>query len=556
MAVIHSKNEKEQPPEVDKVTERKAKKHRRTLAAVILAVVLIVGVVFAIVKAAKPADKAKGDETLSANPTASANVAVSEEPDVTDNTAESSGETETDWSRAEFGDLKDVEVGAVVRFGAYEQDNDASDGKESIEWIVLDRRGDRILVLSKFALDRQQYNETFILLTWETCTLRSWLNETFFRDAFSADEQSRILTVTVPADKNPSYDTPPGNDTEDRVFLFSMSEVDRYLGTDDARQCTGTAYCYAQGAYQAKNGNCWWWLRTPGSRSSYAVYVVDDGAVRAVGGSVSGLGNHFGTGFGAVRPAMWISLEPSKGNEQLSAERSASANPAVSENPDDAQDSSGETTEEADTSSAEHQDLKAVEVGAVVLFGTYEQDNDRSDGKEEIEWIVLAVEDDRALLLSKYGLDTLPYNSVRDVTMTWEKSSLRSWLIGEFFQNAFDETEQERILKTTVSAHRNPAYDANPGSDTEDRIFLLSMPEANSYFDSESARQCEATPYCYARGASKAKNGNCFWWLRSIGLISGTAMVVINDGSIVSHAFYVNHLGGSIRPAIWISLEP
>ena len=198
--------------------------------------------------------------------------------------------------------LKNSKVGDIVYFGTYEQDNDTSNGKEDIEWLVLAKKGNRILVISDKALDRQPYNSSRTRVTWETCTLRKWLNNDFINAAFSAEERAKIPTVTVSADKNLSYSTSPGNNTTDKVFLLSITEVNKYFSSDSAWQCRGTAYCYAQGAYKAGNGNCWWWLRSPGYTQSSAANVYD-------GGDVNEIGNNVFLDNNAVRPAMWISID-------------------------------------------------------------------------------------------------------------------------------------------------------------------------------------------------------------------------------------------------------
>ena len=193
--------------------------------------------------------------------------------------------------------LKTTKVGEFLVFGSYEQDNTTSNGKEDIEWLVLAKEGNKALVVSKYALDCQQYNTSFTKVTWETCSLRKWLNETFINNAFSSDEQNMIQSTTVTADKNPSYGTPPGNNTTDKVFLLSIIEVNKYLSTDSARHCQGTAYCNAQGA---RYGNCWW-LRSPGNGTGVTAYVNSDGSVDSHGRSVS-------YGENAVRPALWMDL--------------------------------------------------------------------------------------------------------------------------------------------------------------------------------------------------------------------------------------------------------
>ena len=204
-----------------------------------------------------------------------------------------------------------VKVGDTLYFGAYEQDDNTNNGKEAIQWRVLDVQDGKALLISEKALDSQPYNTSFTSVTWETCTLRQWLNGTFLNNAFSADEQAKIVTTTVSADKNPQYSTNPGNATNDKVFLLSIAEAQKYFTTDESRMCASTAYAKAQGAstcnsylYQTASGEatCWWWLRSPGCSQDIAAFVYDDGSVRNRGLFVSSADD-------CVRPAMWITLD-------------------------------------------------------------------------------------------------------------------------------------------------------------------------------------------------------------------------------------------------------
>ena len=195
--------------------------------------------------------------------------------------------------------LKTATVGDSVYFGAYEQDNNKSNGDEDIEWLVLAKDGNKALLISRYALDCQNYNASWTDVTWETCSLRKWLNGTFINDAFSSEEQNRIMNTTVTADKNPSYSTSPGNNTTDKVFLLSITEVNKYFSSGSVRQCQCTAYCYEQGPY--KVGNCWWWLRSPGYSTDHAAGVDDDGSVDDYGYDAYFVN-------AAVRPALWIDL--------------------------------------------------------------------------------------------------------------------------------------------------------------------------------------------------------------------------------------------------------
>ena len=205
--------------------------------------------------------------------------------------------------------IKNIKVGGTYKFGTYEQDNNTSNGKEDIEWLILAKEEDKLLLISDKALDRQPYNESNVDITWETCSLRKWMNTTFFNEAFSAEEQTRIQSTNVSADKNPQYDTDPGKATTDKVFLLSTSEVNMYLTYYEERQSVPTDYAIAKGAYKntesiyVKDGavTCSWWLRTSGYAQNNASVVLQDGGVLSNGIFVN---NSI-----CVRPAIWISIK-------------------------------------------------------------------------------------------------------------------------------------------------------------------------------------------------------------------------------------------------------
>ena len=213
------------------------------------------------------------------------------------------------YGEEKWNKIKNIKVGDTYTFGAYEQDNSTSNGKEAIEWTVLDKDGMSLLLISKQALDCQQYNTSYTDVTWESCSLRKWMNGTFLNKAFNAEEQAQIQNTTVSADMNPEYNTNPGNATTDKVFLLSINEVEKYFNSDEARKCAPTAYAKAQGAhtsdsYKTASGaaTCWWWLRSPGYSQDRAAHVLNDGSVYYYGYGV--LNAH-----DAVRPALWINLD-------------------------------------------------------------------------------------------------------------------------------------------------------------------------------------------------------------------------------------------------------
>ena len=202
--------------------------------------------------------------------------------------------------REVYKNLGGEKVGDEVRFGTWLSKRNK---QEPITWKVLTKEKNRLLIISKHALDCQQYNISRSNVTWETCSLRKWLNTAFLSTAFSEEEQAMIPAVTVNADKNPNYITPPGKSTKDRIFLLSVSEAKKYFSSDAERQCRPTDYAKEQGCYvNADNSNCWWWLRSPGNDSRFATDISNNGSVNIYGLNVD-------RGNGGVRPALWINLE-------------------------------------------------------------------------------------------------------------------------------------------------------------------------------------------------------------------------------------------------------
>lgn len=189
--------------------------------------------------------------------------------------------------------------------------------------------------------------------------------------------------------------------------------------------------------------------------------------------------------------------------------------------------------------------------GVTVTFGHYEQDNYSSNGPEPIEWYVVGKEENRYLLVSKYGLDTLPYHNAANVdSIDWEHSSLRKWLNEDFYSKAFSEAEKREIAAVKMKNPDSSNGWIKGGNDTTDRIFLLNTAEFQKYISENSvSAMCEATPYAKAHGAFVDKNEllTSPWWLRSSwdtvfprGVIMSYYYTSIQDTNIV------------VRPALWV----
>ena len=182
---------------------------------------------------------------------------------------------------------------------------------EPIVWQVLDCEDDGVYVMSKSLLDSQAYNNFYEGVTWETSSLRNWLNNDFYNSAFSANEKKKILTRAIANENNPNYGTVGGNDTTDKLWLLSYSDsiyanygFSTSTSSSNTRTAQGTDYAKSQGLWDnstdSYSGNSSWWLRTPG------VYSVDACSVNH-GGNVNNNVYVYYTDVG-VRPAFKLNL--------------------------------------------------------------------------------------------------------------------------------------------------------------------------------------------------------------------------------------------------------
>lgn len=231
-----------------------------------------------------------------------------------------------------------------VYFGNYWQNDtngdgtaDRNDAKEPIKWRVLSVDGDDAFLLADQSLDCKPYNDTDVNVTWETCTMRSWLNgykadsnvcgkdyteDNFLNNAFSAEEQMVIWNTSVVNADTPVYGTEGGNDTIDKVYLLSVDEAlnslygfePDYWDERGSRSAKNTAYAGTQGAGTFTTeysgiyaGYGYWYLRSPGYFSNYSSCVDVGGCVSSYGGIV-GIGDDT-----AVRPALHLNLSSPSG---------------------------------------------------------------------------------------------------------------------------------------------------------------------------------------------------------------------------------------------------
>ncbi len=474
------------------------------------------------------------------------------------------GETSVDSPKDDADAFRNVKVGGTLEFGAYEQDGDAENGAEAIEWDVLAIEGSKALIVSHRILECVPFHEESMRVDWEHCTLRQWLNEDFYSSAFTDAERARIqlthLNNTFSMDGITQYS---GADTDDYVFCLGVEDLKRYCGMEYFSKRFYYEYIEFSGrstgmrsslTEHAKRNyrpvNTLYWLRaiSPGQTAAFNSNGISVGTAQ-IGNVNDALG---------VRPVMWIDLEIEIPSE--AAPRSEF--PPVTINPVN----------------------NAFET---ITLGTYEQDGDASNGAEPVEWLVLKREADRVLVLSRYVLDQKAFH-VKRQEVTWETCDLRQWLNNDFYEKAFSAEDRQRIIATPLKPTGNPIYGVSGGNETTDNVFCLSLAEAVSCFninqwdDAAMQGHSESTmvgatnhvlwhrdighfsidgrdwdyfsQMGYTGSIPNSETKNCvWWWLRDPGNNAMNALYVNYCGSLgYRYSLSVDESKMGVRPAMWV----
>lgn len=181
-------------------------------------------------------------------------------------------------------------------FGKYEQNGRLTDGPEDIEWQILDEKGTKLLLVSSYALENLPFNESGEACTWETSSIRAWLNSEFLETAFPPVWVEAVCTTEL-ENKRYSRGADCGNDTEDKVFLLSEYEADHYFLLNSQRKAQASKM---SGADCDNDGYCWWMLRTMGNNSTNVMGVHAEGGLNYNGRSIDEPR--------AIRPAIWLDI--------------------------------------------------------------------------------------------------------------------------------------------------------------------------------------------------------------------------------------------------------
>ena len=217
-----------------------------------------------------------------------------------------------------------------------------------------------------------------------------------------------------------------------------------------------------------------------------------------------------------------------------------------------------------------------------IVFGSYEQDGNKKNGKEPIEWEVLKEDKNGILVISRYVLDYQPYSKKPDVG-TWEACSLRKWLNKKFYSKAFNTKEQKKINTVKLKNDDNSFWNADGGKDTKDKIFFLSYNEIVKLYDLEYEYEGSMgySQDLLGNGTGYALNlyksywinkggrteadindywsnfGSSFaWWTRSVGdkdVFGNYTTCFVTTGGGVSEGNSMGVLScGGVRPALYL----
>ena len=410
---------------------------------------------------------------------------------------------------------KQYNVGESVWFGTYPQEVDGTE--KPIEWIILETKENRMLLISKYILDARKYHEKKKTVTWEESDIRQWLNNEFYMNAFNNVEQKAIWKSITKTNNNFKYGTNGGKDTTDKVFLLSVEDAIKRFPNDEGRKAKVTEYAQkVRGAYIS-----WWWLRSPGKYGYRAAEIFDSGWINESGESVNSRSK-------GIRPVIWIQK-----NFIESIKREKTEKKVASKLGEKVQDS-----------------FPKRDVGSTLLFGRYPQTE--NGDKKPIEWIIVKKEENKALLLSKYVLDAQPYNKI-DKYVTWETSDIRKWLNKDFYVVAFNPLQRKKISNILLKTEDNYIDGTNGGKETTDKVFLLSRDEVEKLLNNEN-RVAKATQYAEKAGYSYDYEYKfpSVWWLRSPGMLQDSSDGVSKSGYIEGATVATKHNG--VRPAIWINI--
>ena len=404
-----------------------------------------------------------------------------------------------------------LDEGDTIRLGYYDS--------KPLEWIVLKIEDDKMLVLSKYGLFSEDFeHRPFGENTWKDSNIRDYLNsEDLIWSLFTENEQAIILETELETDDNLFYGVDGGKSTSDKLFLLSIYDILENFDSVSDTKCT-----------QPNGKKCAWWLRTPGDRDGKIAFIDSDGTLNAEGVrryEYTTPGTMQTYSVLTIRPAMWVALDNNKNH--------------VNDDYEDYEEkyfNNGNSSLTGNSSALLPYNNLTVTIGSI--------DN------QALEWTVLDIKGDKALVLCNYGI-AYTYLNASDRVYTWATCDVRQNMNTQaFLDQIFTAQEQELIVQTTITNSNNPDYGTSGGNSTSDKLFLLSADEVLTYFSSPSQTRCQA-----GRFIQQDQYFDWYWWLRTPGMNDNMASVVTPDGIVSTGGAYANDPNALIRPAMWIKLS-
>lgn len=193
------------------------------------------------------------------------------------------------------------EIGDTITFGSYPQKR-RSGTLEPLEWIILKKEDGKAFLVSKKVIDCKTFHKNRIEMTWEASDMRHWLNESFYRKAFSGEERQQIQKTLLRQSANPKYRGKTENDTEDYVFLLDIEDIENLFWGQEEQICQPTEYAIGQGVFGSVDSGTAWWTRSLGKNPYSIVFVKNDGCIEY--GGTFAICDFIG-----IRPAIWISVD-------------------------------------------------------------------------------------------------------------------------------------------------------------------------------------------------------------------------------------------------------
>lgn len=474
---------------------------------------------------------------------------------------------------------------------------------EPLRWRVIAQQDNVVTLLSDRSIDCAPFHEKYESVTWSTSSLRSWLNDEkdgFLANAFDEKESKALVKVTNENKPNLDYGASSGDATEDYVYILSNEEVfasDKgnqygfYAGSgydDPAKRFRSTPYAKYHGTWWSPvapyKGNSFWFMRTTGYTQSNITYICDFGYIYHRGTAVN-------CDDSGILPVINVDMNQCNFDQCDEVSSLTIMRSNQGEGEENTCDPDAISKDETYVDFGRYPQSEVIPTAITgndrgciidkVLFEKlqdadwdspvyiedeeYRKLDDRYFKVESIQWRVLSKNNGKTLLFPKYGLDVMPYhNKLSDAN--WEGSSIREWLNGDFFATAF-RGQEDKVQVTEVENKKNFYFDTDCGSNTQDKVFLLSEEEifcskkasdygfACSDADADPHRQIQPTRYALARGAwASEEDEKGFFMLRTNGYTATNAVYVNDDGNIYNRGIPVTCNDAIVMPACWVEL--